>query len=94
MNGNARRKDSRSTESATVFVHTKATAEDDWQNEVLTFTRVPAVGEYFTTAETEPWYRITLVVHCPWDDAQFDAEAFAMRADHLEAIGAAGRDIT
>jgi hypothetical protein len=44
-----------------------------------------SVGEYLATATTSDWYKVELVVHCPFE-AEFAAEVYAVRVDHMEVM--------
>lgn len=69
-----------------VFVHYKDERNSNWQNIGRYFSRVPTVGEYFALSDTGPWYRVEIVVHCPFDDAEFEAEIFGIKVDHLQVL--------
>ncbi len=69
-----------------VFVHTKETATSEYENEGRSFSRVPVVGEYLALRSDSPWYKVFLVVHCPFQDAEYQAEVFAVRVDQVEEI--------
>jgi hypothetical protein len=71
-----------------VYLHVRQGGQ--WQQSAREFLRLPTVGEFLTTDATEPWYRVTLVVHCPFD-ADYAAEVFAVPADQIEATKAAER---
>lgn len=71
-----------------VFFHTRSPGQRDWFNESRNFAKIPAVGEYVATATTSAWFRVELVVHTPFP-CEFDAEVYAVKVDHLEAIKSA-----
>lgn len=66
-----------------VFLHTRSQA-NRWKNESRPFERLPVVGEYVTLEATSPWYRVQLVIHCPFE-AEYQAEVYAVEIDHSEA---------
>ncbi len=73
-----------------VFLHYKEQPDvsSEWTNEERTFARLPCVGEYVALNEDGPWYRVYLVVHCPFD-AGIDAEVFTVRGPtQTEAVAA------
>lgn len=70
---------------AHVFVHTHTAGKTDWNNQGRDFTRVPVVGEYFALEATGEWYRVELVVHCPFT-AEYEAEVYGVQVDHAEEI--------
>jgi hypothetical protein len=43
-------------------------------NEEREFVRVPAVGEYVTTGSNA--HRVYLIVHCPFEGAQYPVEVY------------------
>ena len=72
-----------------VFVHTQtAPGKSDWINQDRHFLRLPAVGEYIALSAESPWYRVDLVVHCPFE-ADYAAEVYATEVDHIEVLKAA-----
>ena len=71
---------------ANVFVHVKDSVDDLWTNQQMEFDRIPGVGEYVVLKFDSPWYEVHLVVHCPYEGAEYDAEIYAVRVNHLEEI--------
>ena len=67
-----------------VFLHTRHTRKSDWNNESREFGRLPVVGEIVALDWNSPWYKVQLVIHCPFE-AQYQAEVFAVEVDHAEA---------
>jgi hypothetical protein len=70
------------TNKATVFVHicTLGTMNNP-QATKHDFARVPTVGEYFGLKTFGPWYRVTGVVHTPFEDAEWEAEIYAVEVE-------------
>ena len=66
-----------------VFLHTRHHGKSSWTNETYDFARLPTVGEYLATAETSDWYKVQLVVHCPFP-CDCDAEVYAVAVDPLD----------
>ncbi|MEW6159003.1 MAG: hypothetical protein AB1813_16385 [Verrucomicrobiota bacterium] len=73
-----------------VFLHTRSPGKMDWVNTPRQFLRLPVVGEFVTTDSTSDWYKVELVVHCAFE-ADFAAEVYAVKADHLQVIREACR---
>jgi hypothetical protein len=61
-----------------VFLHTRSEGKMDWANEMRSFARLPVKGEYIATDWDSPWYRVDLVVHCPFERAECEAEVYAV----------------
>ena len=55
----------------------------NWSNSGREFLRLPVVGEYVATSSSSSWYRVELVVHCPFE-AEYVAEVYAVEVDHME----------
>jgi hypothetical protein len=69
-----------------VFLHVTSTPDNPrWENTPREFLRLPTVGEYLATESTGPWYKIVLVVHCPFE-AEYAAEVYAVKVDHSEVL--------
>lgn len=75
-----------------VFLHTRSQGKRDWKNESREFGRLPVVGEYLALEWNSPWYQVQLVVHCPFESADYEAEVYAVEVDHLEAQSRAFND--
>lgn len=48
----------------------------EWRNEPRRFGRIPQVGEYVCLAVGEKAYRVTAVVHCPFEGGESIAEVY------------------
>ena len=70
-----------------VFLHTRTPQKRDWTNEIREFSRIPTVGEFVSTSGSGPWYRVELVVHCPFP-CECDAEVYTVEVDHNEVLRA------
>lgn len=70
----------------TVFVHVRQKASDMWKNQKMEFSRIPCVGEHLVLSATSDWYQVQVVVHCPFEGAEFEAEVYATKVDHLDVI--------
>jgi hypothetical protein len=68
-----------------VFLHTRSRKQRDWLNEKYEFARIPMVGEYVATSSRSEWFQVELVVHTPFP-CEFDAEVYAVEADHREVL--------
>ena len=68
-----------------VFLHTRSPKQRNWLNEKRDFSHIPVVGEYVATSSDGPWFKVELVVHTPFP-CDFDAEVYAVAADHLEVL--------
>jgi hypothetical protein len=68
-----------------VFLHTRSQGQKDWINTSREFLRLPVVGEYLATSASSSWYKIELVVHCPFE-AEYSAEIYAVEVNHMEEI--------
>lgn len=74
------------TPSKSVFVHTQTeSGKGNWVNQSLEFLRLPIVGEYIALSMESQWYRVDLVVHCPFD-CEYVAELYATKVDYLETM--------
>jgi len=68
-----------------VFLHVKGAEKGAaWKNTGREFDRLPCVGEYIATESNSPYYRVVLVVHCPFE-AQYVAEVYAAQDDRSAA---------
>jgi hypothetical protein len=67
-----------------VFLHTRSRGLFDWRNELRDFARIPVVGEYFAWDDSSPWYQVQLVVHTPFEQADCEAEVYAIEVNHNE----------
>lgn len=67
-----------------VFLHTRSQGKMDWKNESRELARLPVVGEFLVLDWNSPWYQVQLVVHCPFESADYEAEVYAVKVDHLE----------
>jgi hypothetical protein len=67
-------------DNANVFLHTRESPRDPWQNTARSFLRLPVVGEHLATESDSPWYEVQLVVHAPFDST-YDAEVYATKVD-------------
>ena len=59
----------------------------DWSNSSREFSRLPIIGEYIATDPSSPWYKVVLVVHCPFDAdyaGEYAAEVYALEVDHMD----------
>jgi hypothetical protein len=68
-----------------VFLHIRAAKDAQWVNSSREFLRLPVVGEHLATETDSPWYRVDLVVHCPFE-ADYAAEVYATQVDHREVM--------
>ena len=68
-----------------VFLHTRSPKQRNWLNEERDFSHIPVVGEYVATSCDDPWFKVELVAHTPFP-CDFDAEVYAVAADHLEVL--------
>ena len=57
-----------------VFTHHKDT-QDQWVNLGKEFKQVPSVGDYVALESAGPYYKVEVVVHCPFH-AEFNAEVY------------------
>jgi len=72
--------------SMKVFFHTRSPQERGWSNnEKRELARIPILGEYVATAIDSPWFCVQRVVHTHFD-CEFDAEVYAVAADHNEVL--------
>lgn len=74
-------------QNATVFVHTPD-GRGNWHNERRQFARVPSIGEHFVLSPEGDWYEVLAVVHCPFEGADFAAEAYALPVSQQAVIEA------
>jgi hypothetical protein len=58
-----------------VFLHHKE--DGQWVNEERNFARLPCVGEYVALDTSSLYYRVYLVVHCPFE-TEYEAEVYLM----------------
>lgn len=56
------------------------------------FEMLPAVGEYVTLEPDSPWYKVTAVVHCPFEVRCNSAEIFVKEIDLHEVVALHGED--
>jgi hypothetical protein len=75
-----------------VFLHTRSKGMFDWRNELRDFARIPVLGEYLAWDDSSPWYQVQLVVHTPFEQADCDAEVYAVEVDHNEVKRQAFQD--
>ena len=68
---------------AIVFVHVREKVSDMWKSHKMEFSRIPCIGEHLVLGATSDWYQVQVVVHCPFEDTEFDAEIYATNVDHL-----------
>jgi hypothetical protein len=74
-----------------VWLHTKSTSNSQWASEgKRLFSRIPEVGECVALTVDSHWYKVTLVVHCPFKEADCDAEVYAIKVDHVRETLSAG----
>ena len=66
-----------------VFLHTRSQGQKDWKNTSKEFLRLPIIGEYIATSVSSSWYKVELVVHCPFK-TDYSAEIYAVEVDHNE----------
>ncbi len=57
----------------------------NWQNISYEFLQIPATGEYVALQSDGPWYLVQLVIHTPFEQADHDAEVYAITVDHMDA---------
>lgn len=64
-----------------VFLHTRSYGKVNWTNVGREFGRLPVVGEYVALEDDsqQTLYRVLVVVHCPIEDAEYQAEVFAVK---------------
>jgi hypothetical protein len=60
----------------TVSVRIPTSDNDVYRSELRSVSRVPVVGEYVRISAREHWYKIVLVVHNAFDDAECSAEVY------------------
>ncbi|HDK7194954.1 TPA: hypothetical protein PTV74_003262 [Clostridium botulinum] len=71
---------------ANVFLHIKNHEDVEWNNnEFKEFERIPMLNEYIVPNEGSEWYKVKLVVHCPFE-CSCDAEVYATKVDHNEVM--------
>lgn len=77
-------------EGCRVFVHPYDAPEHliSKHNKVMTFSRVPNVGEFVYLESGGEWYRVELVVHCASETNPSDmvAEITVVKASHLDEL--------
>jgi hypothetical protein len=66
-------------------LHVRSPGKRGWSNTDIEFVRLPIVGEYVATSSDSPWYRVELVVHCPFG-AVYVAEVYVVEVDHAEVM--------
>lgn len=72
-----------------VWVHTRDSLTGTWESrgpETWHFARVPHIGERFVLGAGSPCYQVESVCHCPFADADCDAELFAIEVNDLTDI--------
>jgi hypothetical protein len=78
-----------------VFFHTRDEGHVDWENQSIPLSalaRLPGVGEYISLGNDTPnWHRVVLVVHVTFP-AEYVAEVFCVRVNHLDAMKGTARD--
>ena len=70
-----------------VFIHTRTAGNKGWDNTGREFLRLPVEGEYLALDGASPWYKVELVVHCPFE-ACYSAEVYAVEVDLNEVMKA------
>ena len=69
-----------------VFLHTRSFGGCDWLNQFKDFDQIPALDEYIGLSMTDPnIYKVQMVVHTPFDEAECVAEVYAVAVNDLEA---------
>ncbi len=71
---------------ARISLHTRNLGETTTMNQECEFARVPAVSEHLSVSANAPWYRVTGVMHYSSEDAEIDAEVFAIEVDHHRTL--------
>jgi hypothetical protein len=66
---------------ASVLVRVRKSGTTDWQATKRDFARVPTIGEYFGLNSFGPSYRVTGVVHAPFEGAEWEAEIYAVEVE-------------
>ena len=79
---------------ATVLVHTRNNTKEKWQNQKMEFSRIPCEGEHLVLSATSDWYQVQVVVHCPFEGAEFDSEVYATKVNHLDVMPKTDSHIT
>jgi hypothetical protein len=61
--------------------------QSDWTHEIRQMAAIPQVGDYIALAWNAKWVRVYAVAHCPFEEAECNAEVFlAEGATSMEAI--------
>ena len=68
-----------------VFLHLMRNGNGEWADSQRDFLRLPTLGEMITPKFGAPFYKVTLVVHCPFN-SQYDAEVFAVQVNPREEL--------
>jgi len=66
---------------AVVFIHVFDRATGGWDVQQRYFRRIPIAGEYFAFDGHGGWFEVRYVVHCPFPEADCDAEIYGIAAD-------------
>lgn len=67
------------------------TLMEKYDSDEFEFTRIPTIGEYVALSTHDPrYFKVVLVVHTPFDNAQWDAEVYVIAEDFNEVIDASG----
>jgi len=76
-----------------IFFHTRTDGKADWDNrpiELLDVARLPTVGEYICLEnESADWHLVQMVVHVAFQ-ADYMAEVYCVKVNHMEAHRRAG----
>jgi hypothetical protein len=74
---------------AKTLLHYKLAGEHQpWKRSQRKFLRLPNMGEYVAVDRNETLYKVTLVVHCPFD-SKYVAEIYAVEIDHMAILRSA-----
>ena len=72
-----------------VLFHTRSVEKTDWEDQEIQlhdFGRLPILGDFICTeSDASDWHRVALVVHVTFP-ADYMAEIFCVRVNHLEAM--------
>ncbi len=71
---------------ARISLHIRNLGETTTLTQECEFARGPAVGGHLSVSANAPWYRVTGVMHCPSEDAEIDAEVYAIEVDHRRTL--------
>ena len=53
---------------------------------IIDFEVMPRVGEYFALSGSSSWFKVLVVTHCPFKEADCIAEILAIQSDQTKSI--------